>query len=353
MPSSVARRAARQAARLAAEARRPAGRGREGWWSSHPAPPPRLKRASSTNPKDTGPAESPALAAPPPPPPPPPAAPPPLPTLPTRPPRPRAPLPRSDGCGCGGCGGCGGGGGGGGGGVLHGILDSGAGGFSSGPAAGPAAGPATGTGTGSGTATVAATSDSRCAAAPSSAVSFAAVSRARGLRRCSGHRNASGSSSLTLTPSSATAGMEVAAAGGWSTLLGGEVGRCVEDAAGCSSTTLRAMSSSVAARSADADAGQRGGSERGARGPSPDMAAQSRERVLRVASTARPRVSAQRAWYAFCRVANRCFKSKVCIVARTDANRYRSLRALCKPPYRASCTASPSPCTVCSINSLM
>ena len=31
---------------------------------------------------------------------------------------------------------------------------------------------------------------------------------------------------------------------------------------------------------------------------------------------------------AFCREANRCFKSKVCIVARTDANRYRSLRAL-------------------------
>jgi len=278
MPSSVARRAARQAARFAAEARRPAGRGSEGWWSSHPAPPPRLKRASSTNPKDTGPAESPALAAPPPPPPPPPAAPPPLPTLPSRPPRPGAPLPRFDGCGCGGCGGCGGGGGGGGGGVLHGILDNGAGGFSSGPAAGPA----TGTGTDSGTATVAATSDSRCAAAPSSAVSFAAVRRARGLRRCSGHRNASGSSSLTLTPSSATAGMEVAAAGGWSTLLGGEVGRCVEDAAGCSSTTLRAMSSSVAARSADADAGQRGGSERGARGPPPDMFAQVFVRAHRV-----------------------------------------------------------------------
>ena len=284
MPSSVARRAARQAARFAAEARRPAGRGSEGWWSSHPAPPPRLKRASSTNPKDTGPAESPPPAAPPSPPPPPPAAPPPRPALPSRPPRPRAPLPRSDGHGCGGCGG---GGGGGGGGVLHGILDSGAGGLSSGPAAGPGPGP----GTGSGTATVAATSDSRCAAAPSSAVSFAAVRRARGLRRCSGHRNASGSSSLTLTPSSATAGMEVAAAGGWSTLLGGEVGRCVEDAAGCSSTTLRAMSSSVAARSADADAGQRGGSERGARGTSPDMAAQWRASASRedVASTARPR----------------------------------------------------------------
>ena len=262
MPSSVARRAARQAARFAAEARRPAGRGREGWWSSQPAAPPRLKRASSTNPKGTGPAESPPLAAPPPlPPPPPPAAPPPRPTLPSRPPRPRAPLPRSDGRGCGGCGGCGGGGGGSGGGVLHGILNSGAGGFSSGPAAGPA------TGTGTATATIAATSDSRCAAAPSPAVSFATVSRARGLRRCSGHRNASGSSSLTLTPSSATAGMEVAATGGWSTLLGGEVGRCVEEAAGCS-TTLRAMSSSVAARSADADAGQRG-----ARGPR-DMFAQ-------------------------------------------------------------------------------
>ena len=61
--------------------------------------------------------------------------------------------------------------------------------------------------------------------------------------------------------------MLVAAAGGWSTLLGGEVGRCVGDAAGCSSNVLRAMSSSVAARSADADAGQRGGPERGERPP--------------------------------------------------------------------------------------
>ena len=273
MPSSVARRAARHAARLAAEAWRPTGRGSEGWWSSQLASLPCLYRASSTNPKDTGPAASPPLAAPPPPPPPPPppspppSAPPPLPTLPPRPPRPRPPLPLFDGCGgcggCSGCGGCDGGGGvdGGGGGGRHGILDSGAGGFSSGTGTGT--GTATGTATATGTGTVAATSVSGFAAACSSVASFAAVSWIRGLRRCSGHRNASGSSSPTLTPSSASAGMLVAAAGGWSTLLGGETGRCVEDAAGCCSNVLRAMSSSVAARSADADAGQRGGPERG------------------------------------------------------------------------------------------
>ena len=92
--------------------------------------------------------------------------------------------------------------------------------------------------------------------------------------------------------------------------------------------------------------------ERAARRPTSRR--KSLERLLRVASTARPRVCAQRAWYGFCGAAKTCFNSKVWVVARTDANRYRSLRALCKPPYRSSFFLgflhSPSPSVYCLLN---